>query len=153
MNNRRALAIQSVVVSTPVRVLALIILLWLVGVAFLGDAAPYGAVLAVPGLVMLSMAIRNVRKQRWDSAVAWAACSLVPLVFLAIPALTVIHLHEFMGGGLSCDAMAQNCNPQPVQALAHTVSLDAVLLATIATLWLLARMRRGGVVERMSNAP
>jgi len=116
-----------------------IVLLWLVGVAFLANACVIGIILAVPGLLALARCARQALKGRWGSATAWAGCSLGPLAILGIFALANIHLHEFAGSGSGCDAMAQSCDPQDwVRGLAHALSLISFIAAGITTLRLIA---------------
>ena len=119
--------------------LGLIVLLWLVGTAFLANAWIIGIVLAIPGLLALALCARQALKGSWGSATAWAGCSLGPLALLGIFALANIHLHEFAGTiGSGCDVMAQSCDPQVAQGLAHALSLVTFLVAGIATLRLIA---------------
>lgn len=115
-----------------------IVSLWLVGTAFLANAWIIGIILAVPGLLALTLCARQALKGRWGAATAWAWCSLGPLPFLGIFALANIHLHEFTGSGSRCDAMAQSCDPQVVQGLAHALSLVSFIAAGMATLRLIA---------------
>jgi hypothetical protein len=127
---------------TRVRVLILIALLWLVGVACLAGAALVGAVPALPGLCALAICTRHARRGQFGAVEAWAAWSLAPLGFLSIISLASIHLHEFTGRGAGCDAMAQDCSPQVLQGLAHTASLAAFVAAAILTVVLIVHSRR-----------
>jgi hypothetical protein len=52
-----------------------IVLLWLVGVAFLANAWVIGIILAVPGLFALALCARQALKGRWGSATAWAGAA------------------------------------------------------------------------------
>ncbi len=116
-----------------------IVLLWLVDVAFLANAWVIGIILAVPGLLVLALCARQALKGRWGSATAWAGCSLGPLALLGIFALANIHLHEFTGTvGSACDPIAQSCDPQMAQGLAHALSFVTFLAAGITTLRLIA---------------
>ncbi len=116
-----------------------IVLLWLVGTAFLANAWVIGIILAVPGLLALALCARQAVKGKWGAATAWAGCSLGPLALLGIFALANIHLHEFTGAvGSACDPMAQSCDPQVAQGLAHALSLVTFIAAGITTLELLA---------------
>lgn len=116
-----------------------IVLLWLVGVAFLANAWVIGIILAVPGLLALALCARQALKGRWGSATAWVGCSLGPLALLGIFALANIHLHEFTGTvGSGCDPMAQSCDPQVGQGMAHALSLVTFMAVGIITLRLLA---------------
>ncbi len=119
--------------------LACIIVFWVVGVALLGDTVIVGAVLTVPGFCALGLAGYQARKECYEAVAPWACCALVLLSFLGILSLANFHLHDFTGAGpgWNCDAMAQNCDPQPLQGLLHAGSLLSFIAAGIATLVLI----------------
>ncbi|MGH2448046.1 MAG: hypothetical protein ACRDFS_05520 [Chloroflexota bacterium] len=120
--------------SKPKTLLIAIIVLWLLGVVFLSSAWIAGLVLLIPGLFLLGLCCRQAWKGNWGAAAAWAGCSYAPLAIIAIFALGNIHVHEFTGGGATCDAMAQDCNPQVAQGIAHSLSLAALVATGILTL-------------------
>jgi hypothetical protein len=129
-------------VVTASLLVACIIPLWLIATGFLVVTIPISLAFALPGLVALGICLRSSRRNEWGRVAAWAAWSLAPLSFLAVLALAPIHLHEFIGWGAACDAIAQDCSPQPLQGLAHTAPLDAFAAAAAGTVWLIALARR-----------
>jgi hypothetical protein len=133
---------RNLILPMPSRLLIFIALLWLLGVALIADVRVVALVLLVPGLAVLALCARHVRKGDFDSVAAWAACSLAPLAFLAVIALGRVHLHEFTGRGSACDYMAEDCGPQLAQGIVHVLPLSMLVLAGIATLGLIALARR-----------
>lgn len=121
--------------------LVLITVLWLAGLGLLVDTAVIAAEFSVPGFIALAIYARQVAKRRYDSAVPWACIALAPLAFAAAIALGNIHLHEFTGVGPGCDAMAQVCDPQPLQAAIHSCSLVLFIATGIAILRLITAAR------------
>ncbi|HZU12973.1 MAG TPA: hypothetical protein VFB58_09050 [Chloroflexota bacterium] len=101
----------------------MIAVLWLAGIAGLGDGIVWGVVISVPGLAVFAVAVRELARGRHGSFAAWACCALAAIGCLCLVGLANIHLHEFTGGGPGCDYMAQNCDPQPLVGLGHALAL------------------------------
>jgi hypothetical protein len=134
---------MTVRVERAVRLLGVIIVLWLVGLALLLDAWLVGIVIAAPGLVTLALGMRQTLKSDWGAVAAWAACSLAPLSVLCLVALSHVHLYEFTGGGSPYDCVLQDCSANPALGIVHGVALGAFLGAGIMTLRLIALANRG----------
>lgn len=126
--------------TTETTLLTIIAALWLIGVAALGDTIVIGIILTLPGLCALALAARQARAGRYESVAPWACCALVLLAFLGILSLANVHLHEFTGArpGWNCDAMAQSCEPQPLQGLVHVLSLLSFVAAGVVILRLIS---------------
>ena len=125
----------------PFKLLIVIILLWLAGVALLGDTWPIGFALLIPGLCLLALCLRSARTENWGAVAAWAAFSLAVLACEGLIALANVHLHEFTGLGSNCDAIAQTCGPQMGQGIVHSLPLLSFLAAGIVTLRLIRAAR------------
>jgi hypothetical protein len=115
--------------------LGTILVLWLIGVVFLGDLVSLGAVLSVPGLWAIGLASWEMQKGKYGAVAPWACIALSLLGILLIFALTNVHLHEFTGGASDCEN--ETCSPQPLKGLAHSASLLAFIACATAILRLM----------------
>jgi hypothetical protein len=129
-------------VTKPLVFLSFIIVLWLVGVALLADIWVTGTALLIPGLAVLALCLRYTLKDDWGPVAAWPAFSLVSLGCLAVVSRAHVHLHEFTRRRSACDAMAETCGPQVPQGIVHALPLCTFVAAGIATLRLIATVRR-----------